>query len=118
MATNNPQDSDLSFLEKKDANSLTGKDIFFTILRNLHWLILCALIGAAIAWFHSDRANRIYESHAKIIINSVISAELPQTGRTSISETSSFKTSVVVRCYSYVNLKNRAGMIVLHGQYR
>ena len=42
------QDTDLSFLEKKDANSLSGKDIFYTIVRNLHWLILCAIIGAAI----------------------------------------------------------------------
>ena len=73
MSTNIPNNSenDLSFLEKKDANALSGKDIFFTILRNLHWLILCAAIGGAIAWFLSDRADRIYESHAKIIINSV-----------------------------------------------
>ena len=71
MATNNSQESDLSFLEKKDANALSGKDIFFTILRNLHWLILCALIGAAIAWYRSDRADRIYESHAKVMITSI-----------------------------------------------
>ena len=64
-------DNDLSFLEKKDANSLSGKDIFFTILRNLHWLILCALICGAAAYYISDRANRIYESHAKIQINSI-----------------------------------------------
>ena len=68
---NNGHDSDLSFLEKKDANALSGKDIFFTILRNLHWLILCALIGAAIAWYRSDRADRIYESHAKAMITSI-----------------------------------------------
>ena len=71
MISNTQKPDDLSFLEKKDANALSGKDIFFTILRNLHWLILCAAIGAAIAWYRSDRANRIYESHAKIIINSV-----------------------------------------------
>ena len=72
MSINNPQqDSDLSFLEKKDANALTGKDIFFTVLRNLHWLILCAAIGAAIAWYRSDRADRIYESHAKVMITSI-----------------------------------------------
>ena len=69
MAEN--QETDLSFLEKKDANALTGKDIFYTILRNLHWIILCAVIGAVIAWFVSDRADRIYESHAKIMINSI-----------------------------------------------
>ncbi len=67
----NQNETDLSFLEKKDANALSGKDIFFTILRNLHWILLCAAIGAAIAWFRSDRADRIYESHAKIIINSI-----------------------------------------------
>ena len=69
--SNNTQDNDLSFLEKKDANSLSGKDIFYTILRNLHWLLLCALAGAAIAYYRSDRADRIYESHAKILINSI-----------------------------------------------
>ena len=69
--TSNKQDTDLSFLEKKDANSLSGKDIFYTIVRNLHWLILCALVGAAIAYYYSDRADRIYESHAKIKINSI-----------------------------------------------
>ena len=51
MATN--QENDLSFLEKKDANALTGKDILYTIFRNLHWIILCAIVGAAIAWFVS-----------------------------------------------------------------
>ena len=65
------QDTDLSFLEKKDANSLSGKDIFFTIIRNLHWLILCALFCGAVAYYISDRAKRIYESHAKIQINSI-----------------------------------------------
>ena len=49
----NPQDSDLSFLEKKDANALSGKDIVITIVRNLHWILLCAVIGAAIAWYRS-----------------------------------------------------------------
>ena len=69
--SNNNTENDLSFLEKKDANALSGKDIFFTILRNLHWLIICALIGGAIAYYISDRADRIYESHAKILINSI-----------------------------------------------
>ena len=71
MTNTNQENGDLSFLEKKDANTLTGKDIFFTILRNLHWLILCALIGGAIAYYQSDKTDRIYESHAKIRLNSV-----------------------------------------------
>ena len=68
---NNSQDNDLAFLNKKDANSLSGKDIFFTVLRNLHWLVLCALVCGGIAYFRSDRQDRIYESHAKIRLNSV-----------------------------------------------
>ena len=70
------QDNDFSFLEKKDANSLSGKDIFFTILRNLHWLILCALVCGGIAYYHSDRQNRIYESHAKVRLTSVTRSRL------------------------------------------
>ena len=69
--TNNSQENDLSFLEKKDANALSGKDIFYTIIRNLHWLLLFGAIGAAIAFYKSDRADRVYESHAKIMIKSI-----------------------------------------------
>ena len=65
------QDTDLSFLEKKDANALSAKDIFYTVMRNLHWVILGAIVGGLIAYYRSDRADRIYESHAKIKINSV-----------------------------------------------
>ena len=71
MAINKRESDDLSFLEKKDANSLSGKDIFFTILRNLHWLVLCALVCGGIAYYLSDRMDRIYESHASIRLNSV-----------------------------------------------
>ena len=76
---NNTQDNDLSFLEKKDANSLSGKDIFFTVVRNLHWLILCALVWRRIAYYRSDRQDRIYESHAKVRLNSVTRSRL-ETG--------------------------------------
>ena len=67
MAQDN-QNTDLSFLEKKDANALTVKDVVMTILRNIHWLIICAALGASHAWYVSDKADRIYESHAKIKI--------------------------------------------------
>ena len=67
----NDKDTDLSFLEKKDANSLSGKDIFFTVVRNLHWLLLCALVCGCLAYYLSDRMDRVYESHAKIRLNSV-----------------------------------------------
>ena len=67
----NENNQDLSFLEKKDANALTGKDIILTLIRNIHWFILFAVIGAAIAFYKVDRTDRIYESHSKIIISSV-----------------------------------------------
>ena len=73
---NTSQDNDLSFLEKKDANSLSGKDIFFTVVRNLHWLLLCALICAGIAYYRSDRQDRVYESHAKVRLTSVTRSRL------------------------------------------
>ena len=73
---NSSQDNDFSFLEKKDANTLSGKDIFFTIVRNLHWLLLCALICGGIAYYRSDRQNRIYESHAKVRLTSVTRSRL------------------------------------------
>ena len=83
MSTNTQHDTDLSFLEKKDANTLSGKDIFFTVVRNLHWLILCAVIGAGIAYYRSDRMDRIYESHAKIRLNSVTRSRL-ESGMTTL----------------------------------
>ena len=64
-------DTDLAFLEKKNANSLSAKDIVITIARNIHWILLCALVGGLVAYFIADRADRIYESHARIKINSV-----------------------------------------------
>ena len=75
MANNN-QDNDFSFLEKKDANTLSGKDIFFTIVRNIHWLLLGALICGGIAYYRADRQNRIYESHAKVRLTSVTRSRL------------------------------------------
>ena len=65
------QESDLAFLEKKNANALSAKDIVITIIRNIHWILLSALIGGLIAYYISDKADRIYESHARIKINSV-----------------------------------------------
>ena len=67
----NTQTTDLSFLGKKDANAFSFKDFLFTVLRNLHWFILCAVIGGVVAWWHSDRADRIYESHSKIKVYAV-----------------------------------------------
>ncbi|MBR2210278.1 MAG: polysaccharide biosynthesis tyrosine autokinase [Fibrobacter sp.] len=94
MSTNN-QDNDLSFLDKKDANSLSGKDIFFTVLRNLHWLILCALICGAIAYYRSDRQDRIYESHAKVRLNSVTRNRL-ESGSTTLDNITNRRIAITM----------------------
>ena len=66
MFTNTQQDNDLSFLEKKDANALSGKDIFYTVVRNIHWLILCAavlglrLIISVTGWTVSTRVMPVF----------------------------------------------------------
>ena len=72
MAQQDNQNIDVSFLEKKDANALTVKDVVMTIIRNIHWLVLCGFLGASHAWYVSDKADRIYESHAKIKIYETI----------------------------------------------
>ena len=68
MAQDNNQNNDLSFLDKKDANALSFKDVVYTILHNIHWLIICAAIGGVVAWYIGDRTDRVYESHGKIKI--------------------------------------------------
>ena len=87
--------NDLSFLEKKDANSLSGKDIFYTILRNLHWLLLCAAICAGVAYYRSDRADRIYESHAKIRLNSVTRNRL-ENGSTTLENITDRRVAITM----------------------
>ena len=93
--TNNKQDNDFSFLDKKDANSLSGKDIFFTIVRNIHWLLLCAAVGCAIAYYQSDRQDRIYESHAKIRLNSVTRSRL-ESGTTTLENITSRRVAITM----------------------
>ena len=91
----NQDNNDLSFLEKKDANSLSGKDIFYTILRNLHWLILSAAVCAGIAYYRSDRADRIYESHAKIRLNSVTRNRL-ESGTTTLENITDRRVAITM----------------------
>ena len=95
MFTNTQHDTDLSFLEKKDANTLSGKDIFFTVVRNLHWLILCAIVGAGIAYYRSDRMDRIYESHAKIRLNSVTRNRL-ESGMTTLENITDRRVAITM----------------------
>ena len=58
----------MSFLEEDNKPKIHVKDILFTILRNLHWLILCAaIVGVGAAW-HVRHQNRVYASYARVLI--------------------------------------------------
>ena len=44
------------------------KDVLFVVLRNLHWLVLCGVLGAVIAGYSVRHQNRVYESNARLLI--------------------------------------------------
>ena len=62
------KNADTSFLEEKKTQKIHVKDILFTVLRNLHWLVLCGAAGAIIAGYHVRHEDRVYESNARILI--------------------------------------------------
>ena len=72
MADKNTEQSqtDLSFLDDKQSVTFRIKDIVFLLLRNVHWLLLFAIVGAVIANFYARRQEKTYASHAKILIRS------------------------------------------------
>ena len=67
--TNNSQ-TNVSFLDDKQSVSFHIKDLVFLLLRNIHWLIIFALLGGVIANLYTRRQEKIYESNAKILIRS------------------------------------------------
>ena len=60
--------SDTTFLDEKRTQKIHIKDILFTLMRNAHWLILCGVLGAVIAGYYVRHQNRVYASHARILI--------------------------------------------------
>ena len=63
--TNN---NDTSFLDDRKGPKLHVKDVLFIILRNLHWLVICGVLGAGIAGYTVRHQNRVYESTARMLI--------------------------------------------------
>lgn len=66
--TENPNVPDLSFLDAEPTVSFHIKDLLYTLLRNVHWLVLFGAIGALVANFSARRQDRIYESNARIVL--------------------------------------------------
>ena len=57
-----------SFLEEESGGGIQIKEIIWIILRNLHWLILCAAIGGVYSYYKVRGEQRIYSSGASIMI--------------------------------------------------
>ena len=66
MADN--KDSNTSFLSEGKKQEIHIKDILFTLLRNIHWLLICGAIGTFIAGYYVRHQDRIYESSARVLI--------------------------------------------------
>ena len=67
--SNNPNNTeDLSFLEEDNSSSLQFKDILMLVVRNLHWFIICALIGGAIAYYKVKSEEKVYASSTSIML--------------------------------------------------
>ena len=73
MADDN-KNNDTSFLDEKSASKLHVKDVLFIVLRNLHWLLICGVLGAAIAGYSVRHQNRVYESNARVLIKGTSSS--------------------------------------------
>ena len=48
--TKRPEDIN-AFFDESSTSGFKFKDLIFLVLRNLHWFIICALIGGAIAYY-------------------------------------------------------------------
>ena len=89
METNKINNSDdTSFLDDNQGG-IQFKDILFLVVHNLHWFILCAIIGAGIAYYKVKGEERVYSSSASIML---------KTGNSGGSE--SLRTSAVMNEFS------------------
>lgn len=62
------ENNNMAFLDEKKGPKIHVKDVIFIILRNLHWLMLCAAIGAFIAVYSVRHQNHVYQSSARVLI--------------------------------------------------
>ena len=71
IANISPNNSeDLSFLEEGANTGIQFKDVLVLLIRNLPWFIICAAIGAGIAYYKVKGEERIYSSSATIMLKS------------------------------------------------
>ena len=66
----NVSQTNLSFLDDKQTVSFHIKDLVFLLIRNIHWLVIFAVLGGLIANFIARRQEKVYQSTARILIRS------------------------------------------------
>lgn len=92
--------NDAAFTDEGTGDFLHIKDITVTILRNLHWFLLCAFIGASIAGYTVHQKERVYGANARIAIQSIINDNPIQAPSTQMNSLGSRR---VVLNYTAIN---------------
>ena len=64
---NRPEDIN-TFFDESSNSGFKFKDVVFLVLRNLHWFVLCALVGGVISYYKVSQEDRIYSSRATLLI--------------------------------------------------
>ena len=66
-ANSRPEDIN-TFFDETSNSGFKFKDLVFLVLRNLHWFVLCALIGGVISYYKVRKEDRIYSSQASLLV--------------------------------------------------
>ena len=64
----NTSSNDNAFFDEDTNSGFKFKDVVFLVLRNLHWFLICALIGGLYAYYKVRNEDRIYSSSASVMI--------------------------------------------------
>ena len=62
-----------TFFDEDSNSGFKFKDLVFLILHNLHWFLIGALICGTVAYFRVRSQEKIYSSHASILIKTAAS---------------------------------------------
>ena len=72
-----------SFFDESANSGFKFKDLVFLVLRNLHWFLICALIGGVIAYYNVSKQERVYASSATLLIKTSLTSSGSESLRSS-----------------------------------
>lgn len=67
----NNNSADNTFLDEGIKKKIHIKDILLLILHNIHWLILCGIIGGLIGTYMVRKQDKVYQAHASIMLKNI-----------------------------------------------